>query len=384
MIHGVNAHVKQIIDLESEVNALKEELRLSPAALKRKNNDKVNWIPKTPTYYLESHRGSIECLAFHPIYSLIASGSEDCTIKIWDWEHGHIEKTIRGHHREITGLDFGGSQSNVLLASCSTDMTIKIWDPSKGYVSARTLVGHNHSVSSVRFLRFNDSSLASCGRDGSIRIWDTSNGACVRTISTDSDWVRDISPSFDGRWIVSAGSDCTAIIWETSSGKAQSFFRGHEQCIECCAFAPPASYSYLAAMARMKTVPPMSSSGEFVATGGRDRTIKVWHARGQLIQTLMGHESWVRGLVFHPSGRFLLSVGDDGTIRSWDLTDRGKLRATTEDQAGFVSCIRWVPAYTNQTSELSKASRMGEKPGVPETRCVLATGGTDKLVRIFM
>lgn len=344
----------------------------------------MNWLPSIPTYTLESHRGSIECVAFHPTYPLVASGSDDCMIKIWDWELGQLEKTIRGHQKGVTGIDFGGPEGNVLLASCSVDMMIRVWDPSKGYAGARTLSGHNHTVSSVRFLRPRDSMLVSCGRDGTIRIWDASNGTCVRTIFTDSDWVRDVSPSFDGRWIVSAGSDCTATIWESLTGITQCVLRGHEQAIECCALAPPASYSYIASMARMKLAPSINSSAEFVATGGRDRMIKIWDARGQLIQTLIGHDSWVRSIVFHPSGRFLLSVGDDGTLRSWDLADGGRLKATSDDQGGFVNCIRWVPAYTSPASDLSKAPRMRSRRGMSETRCVIATGGTDKLVRIFM
>jgi len=32
-----------------------------------------------------------------------------------------------------------------------------------------------------------------------------------------------------------------------------------------------------------------------------------------------GHDNWVRGVVFHPSGKFLLSVADDKTMRVWEL-----------------------------------------------------------------
>lgn len=54
------------------------------------------------------------------------------------------------------------------------------------------------------------------------------------------------------------------------------------------------------------------SAGPFFATGSRDRSIKVWDAStGQLLHSFTGHESWVRGLVFHPGGKYLLSCCDD-------------------------------------------------------------------------
>jgi platelet-activating factor acetylhydrolase IB subunit alpha len=39
------------------------------------------------------------------------------------------------------------------------------------------------------------------------------------------------------------------------------------------------------------------------------------------VLTLVGHDNWVNDLVFHPNGRFLLSVSDDKSIRIWDLTN---------------------------------------------------------------
>lgn len=110
-----------------------------------------------------------------------------------------------------------------------------------------------------------------------------------------------------------------AKILEVSTCEAKATLLGHENDIECCLFAPPACCVYLATLAGLKKPPPPSNSAEFVLTGGRDKTIKLWDFRGALIKTFTGHNNWVRGLVVHPSGKYLISVGDDKTVRCWDL-----------------------------------------------------------------
>jgi WD40 repeat protein len=61
--------------------------------------------------------------------------------------------------------------------------------------------------------------------------------------------------------------------------------------------------------------------GGALASGSRDSSIRVWDvARGQCIGALLGHENWVRALLFHPAGKYLYSCADDKSIRIWDLS----------------------------------------------------------------
>ena len=391
----------QIMDLESRNTALQSELdSTTPTSLLRKNQDPVSWLPRAPARHtLQSHRQPVTCVAFHPIFSSIASGSEDATIKIWDWELGELERTVKGHTKGVLDVDFGGPRGGTLLASCSSDLTIKLWDPSDEYKNIRTLPGHDHSVSAVRFIPggaagapMSGNLLASASRDKTIRIWDVTTGYCVKTIRGHVDWVRDVSASFDGRWLVSAGNDQTARLWDATSGDVKCTFIGHEHVIECVTFAPPNTYTHLAAMAGLKKPPQATSSAEFLATGCRDKTIKLWDARGTLIKTLVGHDNWVRGLVFHPGGKYLLSAGDDKTIRCWDLAQEGKCVKTVDDAHGhFVSCIRWVPvlykeapsADASGTLTNGSAKKSDSSNARVTIRCVIATGSVDLSVRIF-
>ncbi|KAK9424481.1 putative WD domain-containing protein [Seiridium unicorne] len=395
---------KKIMDLEARNATIQAELdNATPTSLARRNQDPVSWLPRSPARHtLQSHREPITCVAFHPVFSSLASGSEDYTIKIWDWELGELERTIKGHTKAVLDVDFGGPRGGTLLASCSSDLTIKLWDPSDDYKNIKTLPGHDHSVSAVRFIPSgaagapsSSNLLVSASRDKTLRIWDVTTGYCVKTIRGHADWVRDVFPSVDGRFLLSCGTDQTARLWDMSlaSPESKATLVGHEHVVECCTLAPPASYQYLAKIAGQKP-PSTSSSAEFMATGSRDKTIKLWDGRGNCIKTLVGHDNWVRGLVFHPGGKYLLSVADDKTLRCWDLSQEGKIVKKLDDAHGhFVSCLRWAPGIVKEPvvngnsdgqngTAVNGVSKAGAAPEV-QIRCVIATGSVDLNVRIF-
>ncbi|KAL1852452.1 hypothetical protein VTK73DRAFT_9218 [Phialemonium thermophilum] len=396
---------RKVMDLESRNAALQSELdNLTPAILKKRTDDPASWLPAAvPRHTLESHRGTINCVAFHPVYSSVATGSDDYTIKIWDWDLGELEKTVKGHTRPVLDVDYGGPRGNILLASCSSDLTIKLWDPANDYQNIRTLPGHDHSVSAIRFIPSGAAGapssgnlLVSASRDKSLKIWDITTGFCVMTLRGHTEWVRDVDPSYDGQYLLSAGDDMTARLWDISGPRPENklIMFGHEHYIECCSLAPPSSYQYLAQLAGLRKPPPASSSAEFMATGSRDKKIKLWDSRANCLKTLEGHDNWVRALVFHPGGKYLLSVSDDKTLRCWDLSQDGRcIKVIRDIHGGFICCLKWCPGIKdsstdvagNQTgaanSSLTKSADV--KAAVPQIRRMIATGGVDCKLRIF-
>jgi platelet-activating factor acetylhydrolase IB subunit alpha len=97
----------QIMDLEARLHALQTELDSAPSSMRQKSLDPATWIPRSPARHnLSGHRMPVSGLAFHPTFTVVASSSEDSTIKIWDWETGEFEQTIKGHTKSVHDVDF--------------------------------------------------------------------------------------------------------------------------------------------------------------------------------------------------------------------------------------------------------------------------------------
>ncbi len=164
---------------------------------------------------------------------MVASGSEDSTVKLWDYETGQYERTLKGHTGSVTSVAF--SPSGEVLASTSADMSAKLWDMST-FICTRTLRGHDHSLSAIIFSPGGGDSVYTCSRDQTIKCWEVSTGYCTRTYSGHSDWVRCLSISSDGDALASGSGDNTVIIWKGSTGQVLQTLRGHEHVIESISF----------------------------------------------------------------------------------------------------------------------------------------------------
>ena len=97
-----------------------------------------------------------------------------------------------------------------------------------------------------------------------------------------------------------------------------------------------------------------------------------------------GHDNWVRALVFHPTGKFLLSCSDDKTIRVWELAT-GRCIKTGEAHGHFVQSMAWGRATTGGGgSRPNGASGAADGPGEDEKRVnVVATGSVDQTIKVW-
>jgi WD40 repeat protein len=189
---------KAIIYADSSVNCL--------VSLKDENNHYVigsghyNKIIKIWNYEhsttclatLLGHENSISSLINIKFYNmnLIASGSTDKSIKIWDWKINNCLTTLLGHQNNVRCLVNYNTTEESFIASGSWDNKIIIWSWIKG-LQIQTLNGHTDSVRCmVYFYKENKHIIISGSDDCTIKLWDISIGACIKTIDKRQGFVR--------------------------------------------------------------------------------------------------------------------------------------------------------------------------------------------------
>jgi serine/threonine protein kinase len=200
---------------------------------------------------LEGHAWQVTSLSFSPDGRLLASGSNDNTIKLWRVADGLEVRTLTGHASSVNSVVF--SPDGSLLASGSDDETIKLWRVADGAL-VRTLTGDTGAVSSVSFSP-DGSLLASGSGDGTIKLWRVSDGLEVRTLTGHTGGVNSVSFSPDGSLLASGSGDKTIKLWRVADGLEVRTLTGHTDWVRSVSF---------------------SSDGSLLASGSEDRTIKLW------------------------------------------------------------------------------------------------------------
>eukprot|EP00934_Nitzschia_sp_Nitz4_P002805 Nitzschia sp. Nitz4//scaffold5_size260463//197221//200295//NITZ4_001010-RA/size260463-processed-gene-0.93-mRNA-1//1//CDS//3329555424//2795//frame0 len=173
---------------------------------------------------VRAHDKDINIVSIAPNDSLIASGSQDKTIKLWNAVDLSLRATLKGHRRGVWDCQF--SPIDRVLASSSADKTIKLWSLGD-FSCVRTFQGHLASALRVRFLK-TGLQLVSAGADGLIKLWTIRTNECEATLDGHSNkvWAMDIHP--DGKKLISGGADSTLAVWEDNTLEVEEEKRATE------------------------------------------------------------------------------------------------------------------------------------------------------------
>lgn len=185
---------------------------------------------------LHEHTATVTALCWSLNGLQLATGSADNTIILWDTSDitlsskYNIIKKLKGHKNNVTSIAWNPQNSNI-LASGSQDKTIKIWNLTKGKVQ-RTLTGHTSWITNIEWSPRGDQ-LLSASYDTTIRLWDGNTGKLIETFTGHKNWVTSISWNYGGTMIVSGSADRTVKVWNIETGEVLSTFVNHQDRITC-------------------------------------------------------------------------------------------------------------------------------------------------------
>ncbi|KAG6830997.1 hypothetical protein H0H92_013469 [Tricholoma furcatifolium] len=152
----------------------------------------------------------------------------------------------------------------------------------------------------IEFTR-NQSQIIASSTEGR-RTWDILTGLEIKAAHTilhgHKDFVSSVAFSADGKHLVSASADKTAIVWSLQSGQAIASLKGHSRAIHSIKYSP---------------------DGRYVATASSDFTVRVWDTTTYLpIAIQSGHKGPVRSIAFSSDGRKIVSGSDDRHLQFWE------------------------------------------------------------------
>lgn len=257
---------------------------------------------------LRGHTHFIGRIAWSPDGKILASSSEDKTIRLWDAKTGKCLRMLKAHKSRVQSVDF--DPTGRFLASVSEDKTVKLWETAS-WKLLRTLEGHNDDVKSVAFDP-EGRIMATGDFKGLINLWEVTNGRLLNKLRSNPNPIWSIAFDRQGYSLASGSGDRTVKLWETASGRLLYTLKDHE------------TYVYSVAY---------ESNNGILASGDQDGTIKLWEmTSGKLIRTLEGHTQRVSCVVILPGGFIVASKGSDDSIRLWNRTTG--------------ACIAVIPEYS--------------------------------------
>ncbi|EER39880.1 WD40 repeat-containing protein [Histoplasma capsulatum var. duboisii H88] len=229
-----------------------------------------------------------------------------------------------------------------LIATGSVDRTLRIWNPERTHVKYSTeLRGHSSGIEKVTFNPVKESELASCSSDGTVRFWDVRSKTCISRVDVGGEaftmaWTADGSVILVGRKDdtlipISVESPSTPAL-QTPSGTTAptNIFKAltpHPQPVQTNATAFSHSLN-------------TSDLDLFLTTG--DGTVKVVsYPSFNLLHTIHAHTSACLSIALSPTSRYLAVGGSDALISLWDTTDWICKRTVSSANGGAVRGVSW-------------------------------------------
>ena len=167
---------------------------------------------------LTGHDGAVRSVSYSSDGRMLASGSDDGTVRIWNTQTGEEAiSSMSSGDGKVLSIDF--SDNNKWVASGTESGAVWVWNVMPGQASRRKLSGHSSAVNSVAFSP-DSSCLASASGDGTVRLWNADRGEQLVSLSDHADSVNGVAFSPDGGILASISDDGTVMLWHSKTRQA--------------------------------------------------------------------------------------------------------------------------------------------------------------------
>jgi WD40 repeat protein len=258
-------------------------------------------------------------IAFSPKGDVLASGSVERVVKLWDIRSGDCLATLEGHEYPVLALAF--SPDGNKLVSGSGDTTLMTWDL-ENHSRLHHMKGHGFYVVTCDWDP-QDNRIVSGSVDAKICEWNTNSGEMIQRHSEHRAAVHQVRFTHDGSRLASGSSDLHIILWDSSGTpmKVEHILQGHSTEVRALSF---------------------SEDGKHLASGSSDKTVYLWDTDNLEIHgeaTAMGE---IDGIEWYPKTSSFLTADGTGAIIRWEVTD---LAATI---APFEAILNEIKSTLNQ------------------------------------
>ena len=255
--------------------------------------------PMIRTFY--DHTAPVNDIGFHPNSRVLASCSDDCTIKLYDLQRVGVKRGFRflQDSSPIRSISFHPTGDCILAGTA--DSVFRIYDVNylKCYSASSGKDTHELGINQIRY-HHSGRFFVTAGEEGDLRVWDGVNAQSIMHIpkAHSGDQVFSASISNNGKYILSSGGDEVVKLWDLSSGTCLMRYKG--------------------ASCRGKV--SFNWNEEFVigASDERNSPIIIWCARtGKVLNRLQGHTNTVGAVIASPTEDFFVSCSRDSRARFW-------------------------------------------------------------------
>jgi choice-of-anchor C domain-containing protein len=276
----------------------------------------------------DAHATAVTCLQFSPDGKMLASGSQDGLIKLWSVEAARPGQTRKGHTAPITALAFSADGRSLL--SGSEDGTAKLWEEIRRVAAPKQeSAPHDGAeqspvsspgdymrpwISSIAFSP--DGKTLALVKPGSIELRDVKTGIILHRLVMIRGRPAAFSP--DGSIVAVGNQGGQVALWAVATGRLLHEFPsptdpalGLRGSVAALAFSPDGRWLGAGFGGRYWAGLPV-----------HPQIIRIWELSSyQEAATLRGHRDAVNGIAFLPDGQTLVSGSQDGSIKFWRVSD---------------------------------------------------------------